>query len=270
MFLSISELPLRMLLEGYSDNKVRLAIIKKYGQKCQYCKKIADISMLHIDHIDPKNGGGKDTLENYTLSCANCNETKGSSPLEEPGRSYLITLAKRNAPSIMKFLIKENLRKVRQILPSNPITRDNKTNLFGQNRIGSIEFTYSLPIDRHGTKVYDYIRAQSVIQEVKCKDYVAWNYRLFEVKTRDNVNKLLSQFELNPEQFKHSLDWLSTIHWTHYQQNDRIGSIGNVLSDFSITGVDDNIDTLQIRIPEIPFLKEFNLFDSLFKNQNKP
>lgn len=60
-------------------------------QKCHYCKRTLLIyktgmppeqreCSASVDHKIPKNLGGQNTHENYVISCARCNQLKGSLP----------------------------------------------------------------------------------------------------------------------------------------------------------------------------------------------
>ena len=53
----------------------RRNILKRDDYRCQYCAKQA--TPLTIDHIVPKNKGGKDSWENLVAACSKCNTRKG-------------------------------------------------------------------------------------------------------------------------------------------------------------------------------------------------
>ena len=46
--------------------------------ECQYCSKKITIGKSTIDHVIPKSRGGKHEWKNIVLSCAPCNQKKGS------------------------------------------------------------------------------------------------------------------------------------------------------------------------------------------------
>jgi hypothetical protein len=55
------------------------AIVRtRAGRRCEYCQAPEDITAyaFHIEHIKPRNEGGKDEIENYALSCQHCNRSK--------------------------------------------------------------------------------------------------------------------------------------------------------------------------------------------------
>ncbi len=62
-------------------------IIKRDGNKCQYCgKKSAEMT---VDHIIPKSRGGLQSWENLTTACVRCNNRKGNRTPEEAGMKLL-------------------------------------------------------------------------------------------------------------------------------------------------------------------------------------
>ena len=58
----------------------RRNIIKRDDYRCQYCAKQA--TPLTLDHIVPKNKGGKDSWENLVAACSKCNTRKGDTLLK--------------------------------------------------------------------------------------------------------------------------------------------------------------------------------------------
>ena len=53
----------------------RTNLLKRDIQKCQYCGQPR--KPLTIDHVIPRNKGGKDTWENLVAACVKCNTKKG-------------------------------------------------------------------------------------------------------------------------------------------------------------------------------------------------
>jgi 5-methylcytosine-specific restriction endonuclease McrA len=45
---------------------------------CQYCKKVFPESQLNLDHVIPRDKGGKTTWENIVTSCVKCNTRKAN------------------------------------------------------------------------------------------------------------------------------------------------------------------------------------------------
>lgn len=89
----------------------RKNIIKRDGNKCQYCGK-KNVEMT-IDHIIPKSRGGEDTWENLIAACVRCNNRKGNRTPEE---AQMPLLSKPFKPNHLLFLkqnygnIEENWR----------------------------------------------------------------------------------------------------------------------------------------------------------------
>jgi 5-methylcytosine-specific restriction endonuclease McrA len=52
---------------------------------CQYCGHVFDRRDLNIDHVIPRDRGGKTTWENVVCSCIPCNTRKGNKLLNEAG-----------------------------------------------------------------------------------------------------------------------------------------------------------------------------------------
>ena len=64
-------------LAGY---EVREYLLEKLNRKCAYCGTGG--VLLNIDHILARSKGGTNRVSNLTLSCRNCNESKGSENVE--------------------------------------------------------------------------------------------------------------------------------------------------------------------------------------------
>ncbi len=64
-------------LAGY---ECREYLLEKWGRKCAYCG--AENTPLQVEHIHPKARGGSNRVSNLTLACRDCNERKGSQPIE--------------------------------------------------------------------------------------------------------------------------------------------------------------------------------------------
>ena len=65
-------------LLGY---EVREYLLEKWGRECVYCE--AENTPLEIDHIHPRSKGGSDRVSNLTVSCHDCNQSKGNRSLAE-------------------------------------------------------------------------------------------------------------------------------------------------------------------------------------------
>ena len=96
-------LPLIVKLKSYiylEKRKIALTrknIFKRDSYKCQYCGKSA--SSLTIDHVIPKNKGGKDSWDNLVSACMKCNLNKADSFLKD------INMRLINSPKKPHYLI---------------------------------------------------------------------------------------------------------------------------------------------------------------------
>ena len=75
-------------LNGY---QVKEYLLKYWQHKCAYCGK-EDV-VLEVEHIEPKSKGGSDRISNLCIACKNCNQKKGSKPVE----NFL-----KNKPDVLK------------------------------------------------------------------------------------------------------------------------------------------------------------------------
>lgn len=58
---------------------IRYQVLKRASFRCELCGISADEKALEVDHITPKNLGGKDSINNYQALCYSCNATKKDS-----------------------------------------------------------------------------------------------------------------------------------------------------------------------------------------------
>jgi len=65
----------------------RKNVFLRDNNTCQYCGK--NDCLLTIDHIVPKDKGGKDTWNNLVASCNRCNRKKSNLPLEKIGMTLM-------------------------------------------------------------------------------------------------------------------------------------------------------------------------------------
>lgn len=77
----------------------RRNIHRRDRSTCQYCGK--KTAPLTIDHIIPRNFGGKDTWDNLVCACLRCNNRKGN---RTPDQAGMKLLKKPNKPSRLFFL----------------------------------------------------------------------------------------------------------------------------------------------------------------------
>ena len=59
-----------------TDTILRIAMYEVYEAKCFYTGMILNVDEYDIDHINPKNKGGKDCISNYVLCSSRINRMK--------------------------------------------------------------------------------------------------------------------------------------------------------------------------------------------------
>jgi 5-methylcytosine-specific restriction endonuclease McrA len=52
---------------------------------CQYCAKVLPETQLNLDHVTPRDKGGRTTWENIVTSCFRCNTRKANKLPQEAG-----------------------------------------------------------------------------------------------------------------------------------------------------------------------------------------
>jgi len=65
-------------LAGY---EIREYLLEKWGRQCTYCE--AENIGLDIDHIIARSKGGSNRVNNLTLACRPCNQSKGNQSIQE-------------------------------------------------------------------------------------------------------------------------------------------------------------------------------------------
>ncbi|MGF1531456.1 MAG: HNH endonuclease [Puniceicoccaceae bacterium] len=56
----------------------RKAIFERDGYRCQYCGECHEDRFLNLDHVIPRDQGGRTTWENIVTSCLTCNSKKAN------------------------------------------------------------------------------------------------------------------------------------------------------------------------------------------------
>ena len=86
-------------LAGY---ELKEYLLEKFGRKCVYCGKSG--VPLNIEHIVPKARGGSDRVSNLAIACVDCNQKKGSKPIEEflKGKPELMARIRRQLKSTLR------------------------------------------------------------------------------------------------------------------------------------------------------------------------
>ena len=98
---SIIKLKSYVYLKKRKLSLTRKNIFFRDNHICQYCGKVQ--ASLTIDHVIPKDKGGKDSWENLVSACSKCNIKKGNRNLENV---EMRLLKKPNKPSYIMHLQK--------------------------------------------------------------------------------------------------------------------------------------------------------------------
>jgi 5-methylcytosine-specific restriction endonuclease McrA len=77
----------------------RKNIIKRDNHQCQYCGTRE--GPVTVDHVVPRNRGGKDTWENLVCACMKCNSKKGN---RTPKESGMILKRRPRKPGYLFFI----------------------------------------------------------------------------------------------------------------------------------------------------------------------
>lgn len=99
------KLPSVVKLETYVKSPYRQVILNRKnlllrdGHKCQYCGVRAP--ELTVDHVIPRQKGGRDTWENLVCACTRCNARKGD---RAPEKSGMKLLKKPRRPHRLSFI----------------------------------------------------------------------------------------------------------------------------------------------------------------------
>lgn len=95
----ISQNPEFLLNNGKYNNwlKLRFEILKRDNFTCRYCgRNVNDDGIkLCVDHVKPRNRGGKDNPDNLVTSCSECNAGKSDVLLENRTLKSVNTLTKQ-------------------------------------------------------------------------------------------------------------------------------------------------------------------------------
>lgn len=210
---------------NYSTSKVRNIIIDIYKGQCQYCKRYLPKNVLQVDHIDPVSKGGNNIVENYTLSCQDCNIKKSGSVLEEPGRSFLLTIAKNRAESIKKQ-IEMRLRKQKESRDKEHTIKQTVKKIKTEKHIFScykrIETTCFNFIFPFGFYLNAYDLLNNMLKIKQCNNN---HYPYIEFKTQDIIN-FLNKLDLSQDLFLEQIEWLLHIHYE--VKSNKISGEGHV------------------------------------------
>lgn len=75
-------------------------IFQRDSFTCQYCGVVFDPKHLNLDHVVPKDKGGKASWDNLVTSCISCNSRKGNKMPEE---AHMFPLREPKAPRWRPF-----------------------------------------------------------------------------------------------------------------------------------------------------------------------
>ncbi|MEM6911378.1 MAG: HNH endonuclease [Verrucomicrobiota bacterium] len=78
----------------------RQNIFQRDEYKCQYCGQQFDAKQLNLDHVHPRDKGGKTTWENLVTSCVPCNTRKAN---KLPAEAQMFPINKPKAPKSRPF-----------------------------------------------------------------------------------------------------------------------------------------------------------------------
>ena len=76
-------------------------IFERDNFTCQYCAKQFERKDLNIDHVMPRDRGGRTTWENVVASCVPCNTRKGN---RLPHEASMLLLRKPKKPKLRTFI----------------------------------------------------------------------------------------------------------------------------------------------------------------------
>lgn len=87
------------------SKRVRFEVFKRDGFKCAYCGATPNDGPLHVDHVDPKAGGGSDDPANLVTACAACNLGKSDVPLSaRPARRAATPEELEQSEQLLEYL----------------------------------------------------------------------------------------------------------------------------------------------------------------------
>ena len=84
----------------------RQSILERDGYRCQYTGKVFPQKMLNLDHIIPKERGGRTTWENVVTSSIHCNSVKANRLPHEAGLKLIRRPSKPKARPFVSKLIR--------------------------------------------------------------------------------------------------------------------------------------------------------------------
>ncbi len=91
-------------------NKTRFKVFKRDNFTCQYCGKKSPKVQLEVDHINPKDKGVLDKIDNLITSCIECNRGKSTNPIiKEKNSTGLYPLLKKGKRKVITISVPEKV-----------------------------------------------------------------------------------------------------------------------------------------------------------------
>ncbi|WP_020493991.1 HNH endonuclease [Verrucomicrobium sp. 3C] len=90
--LRVPRVILLLLFERLPSKEVKFTrhnVFERDNHTCQYCGRRFDNRSLNLDHVIPRERGGKTAWENIVCSCIWCNSRKGNRTPQEAGMKLL-------------------------------------------------------------------------------------------------------------------------------------------------------------------------------------
>ena len=100
------QMPATLRLSKWHNRKTRIPVFKRQvvfardDYTCQYCSRYLTIREATIDHVVPRDQGGKLTWKNAVTSCRPCNRAKANNTPEQAGMALL---KQPTSPTVVHF-----------------------------------------------------------------------------------------------------------------------------------------------------------------------
>src|SRR5262245_4470533 len=77
------------------STSLRNEVVDRAGNRCEYCglSQLGQEAAFHVDHVQPRAGGGPTAIENLALACVSCSLrkwAKESAPDPDSGEQVLL------------------------------------------------------------------------------------------------------------------------------------------------------------------------------------
>jgi len=242
-----------MLLPGFHDKAVRMAMIMAYEGRCRYCGNKHKKEQLVLEHIFPASKGGKNELENYTLACRRCNSLKSNEILPEAGRILLTTVAKRKIPRILKIL--EGLEQKKNFTSKTTLKQKTRGPLESpreEKKLGEFVLSCASPIN--------YLALQLFLGSLNHPSLKSTMSSCEMFLDRTDILQICQTFNTTEREIRAGLKWLCQT------MINGPGGEHNLINRVSIIGVDDLIHKIQFSFFNPPKKFESALQDIAFNN----